>query len=317
MNSFLYSYQHLPYHINPVFFSAGFFHISWYAMMYLVSFLVVYCLLKYRINKGGYDCEIKNQKSNLKIANQNLKFLNGLLLDFLLYAFVGLIIGARLGEVLFYNLPYYMAHPLAIISPFDPATGKFIGIYGMSYHGGLIGVIVATVIFCKKYKLDFWQWANFIVPAIPAGYFFGRIGNFINGELYGRVTAVPWGMYFPGAVKTHCNASLQCANQLRHPSQFYEAILEGIILFSVLWPARNKKIMRENALAIYIIGYASLRFLVEFFREPDSQSDLLAGYLTVGQLLSVAMLILGIVIFLKTKKSGMIMDEKEKQKTTG
>jgi len=285
MGDFLYFYEHIPYHINPVFFSAGFFRVSWYAMMYIVAFGVVYLLLRYRIRRKeifNFQFSLGNQ---FPISNdQILK----LLTDFLLYSFLGLLIGARLGYVFFYNFSFFWHNPLAIISPFDLMTGKFIGIYGMSYHGGLIGVIIVAVIFCRKNSISFWRWANFVVPAIPLGYFFGRLGNFLSGQLYGRVTTKPWGMYFPGV------------NQLRHPSQLYEAALEGLILFAVLWPLRNKKIMRENTLATYIIGYAVARMICEFFREPDPQIGILAGYFTMGQLLSFLMLLGGLIIFLRT-----------------
>ncbi len=279
--NFIYFYQHIPYHLNPIIFSWGSFSLDWYSLMYLVGFLTVYLLLRYRIKKGEF-LEEKQDISN-KIERQKQLF--KILTDFMLVGFLGLILGGRLGYVIFYNFSYYWAHPLAIISPFDPITHQFIGIYGMSYHGGLVGVLVSTGILAKMRQINFLKWANFIAPAVPAGYFFGRLGNFINGELYGRVTQRVWGMYFP----------TDFTHQLRHPSQLYEALLEGGLLFLVLWKVRNRKKIKDKTAGLYILGYAILRIIVEFFRQPDEQLGLVGGILTMGQWLSLAMLILGLV----------------------
>jgi phosphatidylglycerol---prolipoprotein diacylglyceryl transferase len=210
--------------------------------------------------------------------------------DFLLFCFLGVIIGGRLGYVFFYNFSFYFSNPLAIISPFDFGTGELIGIYGMSYHGGLVGVIIATLIFIKKYKLNFWALTDFVIPAIPAGYFFGRIGNFLNGELYGRATRSWLGMYFPSSVEAQDLAS----SQLRHPSQLYEAFLEGFLLFLFFWFWKNEKKLQGKFLALYLIGYAMARFFGEFFREPDAQIGFLFGNLTLGQLFSLGMFLAGL-----------------------
>jgi len=304
--------QYLPEQINPNI-SLGFFSVSWYSLMYLIGFFVVYCLVKYRINKAEYEgLKIPNDKfqisNNPPAGGQNSppeadqpmaekSKTESLLLDFLLYAFIGLVIGARLGEVFFYNFSYYAAHPMQIISPFDPVTGKFIGIYGMSYHGGFIGVIIASIVFCRKFRINFWNWANFVVPAIPLGYFFGRIGNFINGELYGRVTGQWWGMYFPN----------DATQKLRHPSQLYEAFLEGVLLFLILWPLRNKKWARDNMLALYVTSYAIARIISEFFREPDG----FLWFLTLGQFYSLLMIAAALAVFLNSRKSDIIREEKK------
>jgi phosphatidylglycerol:prolipoprotein diacylglycerol transferase len=267
--------------------------------MYLVAFFVVYLLVRYRINKAEYEgLKIPNDK--LQIPNKiqiSKSKMESLLLDFLLYAFIGLIIGARLGEVFFYNFSYYSANPLMIISPFDPVTHKFIGIYGMSYHGGLIGVAVTAWIWARKNNINLLSWGNLIAPAIPAGYFFGRIGNFINGELYGRPTSTWWGMYFPS----------DPTGQLRHPSQLYEAFLEGILLFFILWPIRRKYWARNNMLVLYLSGYAVARITSEFFREPDG----LIGFLTLGQFYSLLTLLAAFLVFLNTRKSDIIKERKE------
>lgn len=298
--SFLYFYQHLLSYINPDL-KIGPLSISWYSIMYLVAFLTVYFLLRYRIKKE----ETKNYppagplRRSFSEASEAGKLKSKTwLVDFLICSFIGLLIGARLGYVLFYNLSIYLKNPLSIISPIDPVTHQFVGIYGMSYHGGLIGVIVAALIFCKKYRVNFWSLANFVVPAVPAGYFFGRIGNFINGELYGRVTNGWWGMYFPQAV-TGRDPSLH----LRHPSQLYEAFLEGIVLFIILWSIRNKNWAKDNMLALYLLGYALARFLAEFFREPDEQIGYISGYVTLGQIFSVVMIIFAIILFSQRRKN--------------
>jgi phosphatidylglycerol---prolipoprotein diacylglyceryl transferase len=281
MDNFLRFYQHLPLYLDPTI-GVGFFSVSWYSIMYLVGLGVAYCLLRYRLHE-------------LKTANQNLNLDKNLLVDFIIYAFIGLLIGARLGEVFFYNFSYYWANPIAIISPFDPVMHEFIGIYGMSYHGGLVGVLIAAFVFVKRYKLNFWSFSDFIVPAVPAGYFFGRIGNFINNELYGKITDKPWGMYFRDSLPMP---------YLRHPSQLYEAFLEGIVLFAVLWAIRNRKKYRSCFLAVYIIGYGAFRFVAECFREPDAAAGYICSYLTIGQVFSVTMIVAGVVIivFQKNKK---------------
>ena len=263
MENWLQFYQELPLRINPLAFRVGFFQISWYALMYLVGFVAVYGLLLWRIKKKEGDWS----KENIR--------------EFLWNAFLGAIIGGRLGYVLFYNLPFYWENPLAIISPFDQ-QGQWTGIYGMSYHGGLMGALLAALFFSRKNKLNFFSWADFIVPAVPAGYFFGRLGNFLNGELFGRITQKSWGMYFPGETL------------LRHPSQLYEAFFEGIILFLILWILRNgikykNRLLYVPGFILYVLGYAFFRFGIEFFRQPDEQIGLLFSFLTLGQFFSLLM----------------------------
>ena len=263
MENWLQFYQELPLRINPLVFHFGFFQISWYALMYLVGFVAVYGLLLWRIKKKEGDWS----KENIR--------------EFLWNAFLGAIIGGRLGYVLFYNLPFYWENPLAIISPFDQ-QGQWTGIYGMSYHGGLMGALLAALFFSRKNKLNFFSWADFIVPAVPAGYFFGRLGNFLNGELFGRITQKSWGMYFPGETL------------LRHPSQLYEAFFEGIILFLILWILRNgikykNRLLYVPGFILYVLGYAFFRFGIEFFRQPDEQIGLLFSFLTLGQFFSLLM----------------------------
>ena len=207
-------YQHIPENINPAAFSIHSFSVRWYAISYLAGFLAIYSLLKWRVRKG-------EGISKLKLKDYEWR---DIILDLLFYSFIGLLLGARLGYAVFYDFKYFLNNPFAIVSPFDEA-GNLVGIYGMSYFGGLIGVVFSGWLYSRKKKINFWQLADFVIPAVPAGYFFGRIGNFLNGELYGRATDAAWGMYFNVG-----NADLRSL-QLRHPSQLYEAFFEGLVLF--------------------------------------------------------------------------------------
>lgn len=265
-------WQDLPSKLSPNVFSIGGFSVRWYSVMYIVAFAIAYGLTRYRM---------KHEKERF---NFSLDFIN----DLFLWCILGLILGARLGYVLFYNFSYYISNPLEIILPFDPVTGAFTGISGMSFHGGVIGAVIAGVFVLKKYKQGFWKTSELIVPGIPLGYFLGRIGNFLNGELYGRETDSVFGMYFPS----------DPSGALRHPSQLYEAFLEGIVLFLVLWLLRKKRIFDGFSLGLFLIGYALARFAVEFVRQPDSQLGFVVGSFTMGQLLSAGMGILGFLVLL-------------------
>lgn len=277
-------YQNIPLHLNPTAVTVGFFSLKWYSTMYLVGFLVVYFLLKWRVNND----QIRGE-SQIPIFKSQIS-----LTDLLLVAMAGAIIGGRLGYILFYNCSYFLQNPVAMISPYDLATGKLIGIYGMSYHGGVMGIVAAVLIFARKRKLNFWKLADFVVPAIPAGYFFGRIGNFLNLELYGRVTDSWWGMYFPVVT--------DMLPVLRYPSQLLEAFLEGLLLFVILWSLRNKDFFSGSNLAAYLIGYGVFRIAVEFFREPDAQIGLISVYFTLGQIFSLGMILIGLAIYFRRKK---------------
>jgi len=260
------SWQYLPERMSPIIFEIGSFQIRYYSLMYLIAFLLTYILVSYRIKREDYTYSAE------------------LIQDFFIWAITGLIVGARFGYVLFYNFGHYIKYPLEIILPFDFAHGmQYVGISGMSYHGGAIGVLISSVIFCRKHKIDFWRFADLFCPAIPLGYTFGRIGNFINGELYGRITAMPWGMYFP----------LDLTHQLRHPSQLYEALFEGVFLFIVLWSIRKKSPFDGFIFALYLFGYGLVRFIIEFLREPDSQLGLFGGILSMGQMLCILMMLAG------------------------
>ena len=270
-------YQHIPQHINPNLLEIGSFQIRYYGLMYLVVFVITYGLLMHRIK------------------NENYNYTKQLIQKFFLYAILGVMIGGRLGYVFFYETAYYIQNPLRIINPFDFSDGfQFIGLTGMSYHGGLLGVILAAALFCYKNKVNFCNLADLLSPAIPLGYTFGRIGNFLNGELYGRVTDVPWGMYFP----------LDPTNQLRHPSQLYEAFFEGVFLFCILWTIRKYRPFTGLHFGAYLIGYGTVRFFIEYTREPNEGLGNILGFFSMGQILCLAMILVGLTIIAIRKFQG-------------
>ena len=269
MSDFVHFWQHLPSRIDPNIFQIGSFQVRYYSLMYIVAFALTYFLVVFRLEKEKFP------------------YTRETIQDFILWAIIGVILGGRLGYVLFYNFEYYLGHPSEIFLPFDFSHGvRFVGISGMSYHGGLVGLIAASLIFCKKYRISFWNMADLFAPAVPLGYTFGRIGNFVNGELWGRATTVPWGMYFP----------LDGSGLLRHPSQLYEAFFEGVLLFAVLWGLREKRYFEGFFLALYMVGYGLVRFFIEFYREPDAQLGFVIGSLSMGQVLSLLMVMAGVAI---------------------
>ena len=250
----------IPYpHINPEIIRVGPLAIRWYGLMYLIGFASSYLLVKHQIEK--------------KRLSLNRDFLDSLYT----HAILGLIIGARLGYVIFYNPSYYIQHPLEIV---DVMAG------GLSFHGGFIGSIIAGVWCCRKFRADAWQVSDLVIATAPIGLGLGRIGNFINGELFGRVTNVPWAMRFPSGGPLP-----------RHPSPLYEFFLEGVVLFSVLWILKDRGLRSGVLTSLFILLYGIARFIVEFFREPDPQLGFIAGPFTMGQLLSASMAAAGVVIY--------------------
>ena len=261
----------MPQNISPVIFEIGWFKLQYYGLMYIVAFGFTYFLVLYRVN----------HEDRFEITTDQIK-------DATTYLILGLIIGARLGYVVFYNFSYYLAHPLEIILPFSFSNGvTFTGISGMSYHGGLIGAILGGWLYVRRAKLNWWDGVDLYVPVIPLGYTFGRLGNFINGELYGRVTTASIGMYFP----------LAPTSELRHPSQLYEAFFEGIFLFAVLWSIRKIKTPKGAMLAFYLIGYGTVRFCIEYFRQPDEQLGFVFLSFSMGQILCALMIAAGIGLY--------------------
>jgi phosphatidylglycerol:prolipoprotein diacylglycerol transferase len=248
--------------INPVAFHIGPFSIFWYGLMYLFSFIACWGLLAWRIKRSPFD------------RGYTLEQLS----DIIFYAALGVIIGGRLGYMLFYAWPSLMASPLSIFKVWQG---------GMSFHGGLIGVIIALGLYGYKINKSLVDLTDFIAPVVPIGLAAGRIGNFINGELWGRVSDVPWAMIFPNK-----------DNLPRHPSQLYEFFLEGVVMFIILWFFSQKPRPRWAVSGLFLLCYGLFRFCLEFFREPDAQIGFVAlGWLTKGQLLSLPMFILGVFMF--------------------
>lgn len=288
----------------------------WYGLMYVFAFVTTYLLFRYQANHGA-----------IKINSDDTQSL-------FMYSIIFLLLGARLFSVLIYNgTSFYWTHPWLIFWPFE--NGHFVGLPGMSYHGGLVGTILGVFIYSKKNKRSFFQIADVACAAIPLGYTFGRMGNFINGELWGRVTASPLGMVFPGAERFSSNYEWvrTMANNLgiaytdgglvnlpRHPSQLYEALFEGILLFLFLWFVIRKKYNRKYpgfVLSWYLIGYGVTRFFIEYFREPDSNLGfiiqlnknfnnpaLLQSYLNIsmGQIFCFFMILAGVLLAIIMKK---------------
>lgn len=256
-------YQNLPNKIDPVLFSAGSFAVHWYSVMWVMVLVVTYLILLWRIKKGE--------------GNYTKNFIQDLLLN----GFIGALVGGRVGYIIFYDFVYFIKRPLEIISPYDFASGEWTGIYGMSYHGGAIGVILAFAWTAYKHKEDFLKAVDFVIPAFPLGFLFGRLGNFFNNELVGRATEKPWGMFF--------NED----NFLRHPSQLYEAFGEGVLIFIILWSLRNKKLPKGVLSGLYLMLYSAVRFVIEFFREPDEHLGFVFLNLSMGQVLCLTMFLIG------------------------
>ena len=244
---------------DPVAFQIFSFEIRWYSLAYIIGILLGWVLSK--------KIFIKNLEINKKFD------------DYISYLIIGIIVGGRLGYIVFYNFNYYLNNILDIFKIWEG---------GMSFHGGLIGVICASIVFAKKNKQDYFLYTDVVALAAPIGIFFGRLANFVNSELYGTPTEVPWAVTF-----------VQVDNLSRHPSQLYEAVLEGIILFLILIYFRKKNYLEKPGLisALFLILYSIFRFIVEFFRVPDEQLGYLILSLSMGQIISLIFIIFGIILF--------------------
>ncbi len=243
--------------LDPTIVALGPLHIRWYGVMYILGFMASYLLVRYQIRKKDLDIT------------------TGMLNDLFLYLVVGLIVGARIGYCIAYYLPFYLSYPLKVFAIWEG---------GMSFHGGLIGVVIAGLIFVRRHGFSFWEFADLIVVTAPIGLGLGRLGNFLNAELYGRVTNLPWAMVFPSA-----------GDLPRHPSQLYESLLEGLLLFMVLWWLKDRPLRKGTLFCLFLFLYSMVRFFVEFFREPDPQLGLLFSLVTMGQILSIMMGIGGVL----------------------
>lgn len=326
----MFAYMKFPSWISPT--VVPFLPIRWYAVMYLVAFFIAYVLFRYQCKRGALGSMDEENSIN-----------------FFCYVIGFLIIGARVFSCLLYDGTwYYWTHPWLIFWPFR--DGQFIGLPGMSYHGGVIGGIFGCWLFSRKYKYKFFDLADSLTAAIPLGYTFGRLGNFINGELWGRVTSSRIGMVFPDA--TRFSAAIPWVREIaekvgmevtgtyinlpRHPSQLYEALFEGIILWLILWfivrPLRDKQQTQHGPGMIcgsYFLGYGLFRFVIEYFREPDSQIGFIIALgketeplalfqsvlnISLGQILCLLMIIGGTIILVRSFKTPPVVYIKKKGK---
>ncbi len=260
----------IVHNFDPILIDFGFIEIRWYSLSYIIGIILgwVYAVKIIKI--------FKNEK-----YFEKLKFD-----DFIIYLILGIIVGGRLGYVCFYNFEYYLSQPFEIIEIWKG---------GMSFHGGLIGVIISIFIFSKIKKISFFMLSDIVACAAPIGLFLGRIANFINGELYGKISSLPWAIIFP-----------QGGNAARHPSQIYEALLEGAILFLIVnFFAIKKRLIIKNGYtsAIFLIFYSIFRIFAEIFREPDKHIGFVLNYFSMGTLLSFLTLLAGFLIIFFIKKN--------------
>lgn len=257
--------------IDPVFLRLGPLEFRWYGLMYILGFLAAFFIIKSQANKRA-----------LQISSETLS-------DIVFTIALGIVLGGRAGYILFYNLAWYLAHPLKVFAVWEG---------GMSFHGGMLGGILAAFYIFRKNSLNFWVMIDIISLTAPIGLGFGRIGNFINGELYGRVTDRSWGVIFPSG-----------GNLPRHPSQLYEAFLEGVLLLLLVWGINRTSPPKGVVFWTVISGYGFFRFIVEFFREPDQQLGFLWGGATMGQLLSLPMLVLGAIMIIRAYRKQKLLNQ--------
>ncbi|MFN7113364.1 MAG: prolipoprotein diacylglyceryl transferase [Alphaproteobacteria bacterium] len=270
----------LPFpEIDPVALSLGPILIRWYALAYLAGFMGGWFY-------GGWLAEHDRDRRPSREDIDNI----------LPWMVLGVILGGRIGYVLFYNFPEYAAHPMSIFKVWEG---------GMSFHGGLAGVVIVILAFCRHYKINPLAMGDIVATAAPIGLFFGRIANFVNGELFGRITDVPWAVNFPAG-----------GGLPRHPSQLYEAFLEGLLLFVILFlMSRNARIRRMHGVLFgtLLVGYGTARFLVEFVREPDPQLGLFLEYFSMGQFLCLPMIAAGVLVIQYARKKDAAAHSASKQ----
>ena len=269
------SWNHIYSAFDPIAFHIFSFPVHWYGMMYVLALVTALYIAKYFIKKDKLDFESKQLDA------------------YFIYVEIGVILGARLGYILFYDTHtlYYLANPWQIFNPFQ--NGEFVGIRGMSYHGAVIGFLLGTYMYTKKHKESFGKIMDITAIAIPLAFVFGRIGNFLNQELVGRATDVSWGIYVEGT--------------LRHPSQLYEAFLEGIVVFLVVYLYKNYKKFSGELILVYAFSYGVLRAIAEIWRAPDVQIGYVCcNVVTQGQVMSLGMSLVALaswIYFYKKEKS--------------
>jgi len=256
--------------LSPVALSLGFLQIRWYSLAYIAGILLGWWYILKLIAQPGAPMARRHAD------------------DFVFWATIGVLLGGRLGYVLFYNFGEYLQHPVEILKLWEG---------GMSFHGGALGVTLAIILFCRKNRLSILRFADYLAVVAPIGLFFGRIANFVNGELWGKPTDVPWAIVFPGDAGPYP----------RHPSELYEAGLEGLVLFAILsllfWRSKTARYQPGLLTGVFLTGYGAFRFFVEFFREPDQQfaGTFFATTLHMGQLLDLPMLAFGIYLIATSK----------------
>ncbi len=263
-------WQHIPEQISPIVFSIGGFSIRWYGVCFAIGILLMWRLWLSLCRKERWG-----------IPQDSLEAL-------FLWVVVGAGLGARLGYVLWYAPAYFFAHPWSMVLPFSPVTWEWEGISGLSFHGAIAGSFLALWWHARRKQLGLWVWADRFFVAVPLGIFFGRLGNFLNGELWGRPTEQVWGMFFLSAP----------GGALRHPSALYEMLGEGVILFGILWWLRRwyPKCQPGFLSGCFLMLYGMMRFVLEYWREPDVQLGLFWGIFSLGQLLSLVLLFLGGIV---------------------
>ncbi|MDR0666088.1 MAG: prolipoprotein diacylglyceryl transferase [Campylobacteraceae bacterium] len=265
-------WQNIYAHFDPVAFNIGPFAVHWYGIMYVSALLGAIFIAKWFVKKDRIPM-------SLSIVD-----------SYFLWAELAVIAGARVGFILIYdpNTYYYLTHPWEIFNPFQ--NGEFVGIRGMSYHGSVFGFLIVTFIYCKKYQYSAWKLLDLVALSVPLAYVLGRVGNFLNQELVGRATDMPWGIYVDGV--------------LRHPSQLYEAFFEGLLVFVIVFIYRKYKKYDGELIVIYGIAYSIGRFIAEFWRQPDSQVGFVyGGWMSAGQLLSLLIVLIGIGLYIYIMKS--------------
>ncbi len=257
---------------SPIAVELGPLAIRWYGLMYLLAFVQFFALGRYRIKRYPHVAATGMTAQRVE--------------DLLFYGALGVVLGGRLGYVLFYKPGYYLSHPLEILAVWQG---------GMSFHGGLLGVIFTCWLYGRRHQIHFLDVMDFVSPLVPLGLAAGRMGNFINGELWGRASSLPWAMIFPQAGD----------NIARHPSQLYQFAGEGLLLFVLVWWYGSKPRARGAVAALFTMGYAGFRFAAEFARQPDAFLGFLIGAMTMGQLLCIPMFIVGLVVFLRVQQKNV------------